>query len=374
MHANFGDAGSEVILLLNVVYGYHPCPEYPSRGWLQILAATTGPKYAPHPTVLVNPGRHMNLPSLDLNLLVALDALLKDGSVSRAGRRIGVSQPAMSHALNRLRKVLTDPVLVRVGGRMELTLRAQSLKRPVEDALERVREVFVSDSFAPSSSTRTFRLFMSDYASNLILPPLLKEVQRLAPSVQLKVHPWKDTVADFRANGESPDAVVACQTRELPGFYRQRLFTDRDVCVMRGGTAVSGKRLGLKSFLTTPHVAVQPIEFNADPVDSWLQDLNHVRKIAVTVPHYIDALHLIAQSELIGVIPERLAQAYASSLGLETQEVPLDVGTFEEYLLHPAHTHADLGCVWFRGLIWSLRGKVTGSLRSKSRARGEQGA
>ena len=296
----------------------------------------------------------MDLASLDLNLLVALDALLQEASVSRAGQRVGLSQPAMSHALNKLRIVLTDPVLVRVGGRMELTLRAQSLKRPVEDVLERVREVFVSDAFVPASSTRTFRIFMSDYTSNLLLPSLSKQVRKIAPTVHVEVHSWKGMVTDARDNGKTPDAVVACQTRDLPGFYRQRLFTDRDVCVMHGGHPLSGKALTLRTFLDTPHVAVEAVEFTADPVDTWLQELGHVRKVAVTVPHYIDALHLIAQSELIGVIPERLARAYAAQLDLTTREVPLDVGTFDEYLLHPARTHTDPGCMWLRGLIKSL--------------------
>jgi DNA-binding transcriptional LysR family regulator len=309
----------------------------------------------------------MDLASLDLNLLVALDALLREASVSRAGQRVGLSQPAMSHALNKLRIVLSDPVLVRVGGRMELTLRAQSLRRPVEDVLERVREVFVSDSFVPASSTRTFRIFMSDYTSNLLLPSLSKQVRKIAPTVHVEVHSWKGMVTDARDNGKTPDAVIACQTRDLPGFYRQRLFTDRDVCVMHGGHPLSGKGLTLRTFLDTPHVAVEAVEFTADPVDTWLQELGHARKVAVTVPHYIDALHLVAQSELIGVIPERLVRAYASPLKLVAQEVPLDVGTFDEYLLHPASTHTDPGCMWLRGLIKSLGKPARGPLISGRR-------
>ena len=303
----------------------------------------------------------MNLSSLDLNLLVALDALLKEESVSRAGQRVGLSQPAMSHALNRLRGLLADPLLVRVGGRMELTLRAQSLRRPVEDALERIRDVFVGGSFDPATSTRTFRMFMADYASNLLLPSLLKRVQDIAPSVHIEVHSWKGAIVDSYDNGKTPDAVVACQTRDLPGFYRQRLFTDRDVCVMRAGHPLSGKRLGLKAFLDTPHVAVAPVEFTADPVDTWLQELSYVRRIAVTVPHYMDALHLVAQTELIAVIPERLVRAYAQTLHLRIQKVPLDVGTFDEYLLHPARTHSDPGCSWLRSLIQHLSMNVSRS-------------
>jgi DNA-binding transcriptional LysR family regulator len=101
-------------------------------------------------------------------------------------------------------------------------------------------------------------------------------------------------------------------------------------------------------------VAVAAVEFSADPVDSWLQELGRMRFVVATVPHYIDALHLVAQSELIAIVPERLVQAYASVLNLVIKKVPLDVGTFDEYLLHSARTHADIGCFWLRELIKSL--------------------
>ena len=300
----------------------------------------------------------MNVATLDLNLLVALDALLQEESVSRGGQKIGLSQPAMSHALGKLRDLLGDPLLVRTGGRMALTLRAQSLKHAVRDALERVQEVFVSDSFVPASSTRTFRIFMSDYASSLLLSSLSKAVQRSAPRVRIEVHPWRG--GDSQESGRIPDAVVACQTRDVPGFYRQRLFTDRDVCVMRAGHRLYRQGFNLKTFLEAPQVAVAAVEFSADPVDTWLQELGHPRYVVVTVPHYIEALHLIAETELIAVIPERLVRAYAATLNLVTKAVPLDVGTFDEYLLHSLRTHADLGCSWLRQLIKSLGPVSTG--------------
>jgi DNA-binding transcriptional LysR family regulator len=296
----------------------------------------------------------MNVAALDLNLLVALDALLQEESVSRGGQKIGLSQPAMSHALGKLRNLFGDPLLVRVGGRMELTLRAQSVRHTVRDALERVHEVFVSDSFEPASSTRTFRIFMSDYASNLLLSSLSKAVQRSAPGVRIEVHPWRGMAENSQESGRVPDVVVACQTRDVPGFYRQRLFTDRDVCVMRAGHSLFRKGFSLKKFLEAPHVAVAAVEFSDDPVDTWLQEEGHPRCVFVTVPHYIEALHLVAETELIAVIPERLVRAHASALNLVTKAVPLDVGTFDEYLLHSARTHADSGCSWLRELIKSL--------------------
>jgi DNA-binding transcriptional LysR family regulator len=296
----------------------------------------------------------MNVASLDLNLLVALDALLQEESVSRGGQKIGLSQPAMSHALGKLRGLFADPLLVRTGGRMQLTLRAQSLRLAVRHALERVQEVFVSDSFVAASSTRTFRISMSDYASNLLLSPLSKAVGRSAPGVRIEVHPWRGFSPDSAESGRIPDVVVACQTRDLPGFFRQRLFTDRDICVMRAGHRLCRKKFNLATFLEAPHVAVAAEEFSADPVDTWLQELGRPRQVAVTVPHYIEALHLVAQTELIAVIPERLVRAYTSVLNLAMKTVPLDVGTFGEYLLHSGRTHADPGCSWLRELIKSV--------------------
>jgi DNA-binding transcriptional LysR family regulator len=123
---------------------------------------------------------------------------------------------------------------------------------------------------------------------------------------------------------------------------------------MRAGHNLCRKKLSLNAFLEAPHVAVAAVEFSADPVDTWLQEEGHSRCIVVTVPHYMEALHLVAQTELIAVIPERLVQAYASTLNLVMKTVPLDVGTFGEYLLHSARTHADLGCSWLRELIKSL--------------------
>jgi DNA-binding transcriptional LysR family regulator len=130
----------------------------------------------------------MNLASVDLNLLVVLQALLEEENVGRAARRIGLSQPATSHALQRLRKLLDDELMVRVGSRMQLTARAESLRHPVRDLLERVCEFLVNESFEPSVSCRTFRLFIADNAVDLLLPALLAKLRKLAPRVRIDLH------------------------------------------------------------------------------------------------------------------------------------------------------------------------------------------
>src|SRR4029079_8668435 len=129
----------------------------------------------------------MNLNSLDLNLLVALDALLLDANVSRAAMRIGLSQPATSHALQRLREALRDPLLVRVGARMELTPRALALRGPLAQTLDQVRSLFIRDDFDAARSERQFRLMMPDLAVELLMPWLMEKITALAPNVRLDI-------------------------------------------------------------------------------------------------------------------------------------------------------------------------------------------
>src|SRR6266705_5498228 len=135
--------------------------------------------------------RPMNLNSLDLNLLVALDALLLEGNVSRAAMRIGLSQPAASHALQRLRDLIGDPLLVRTGARMELTPRALALRAPLAQTLDQVRALFVPDDFDAARSERQFRLMMPDLAVELLMPPLMAKITRAAPNVRIDVVPWR---------------------------------------------------------------------------------------------------------------------------------------------------------------------------------------
>jgi DNA-binding transcriptional LysR family regulator len=292
-----------------------------------------------------------NLASLDLNLLVALEALLDDASVTVAARRVGLSQPAMSHALRRLRELLQDPLLVRAAGRMQLTERGERLRHPVRDALERVRDLLSTERFDPAQSTRTFRLHVADNACDLLLPPLVERLRSAAPHVRVELRALGERVPDAAELARAFDAAVACVPERFPGFYRQRLFTDRDVCALRTGHALARRTLDRDRFLAARHVAVVVPGAREDPVDTWLRGTGRPRNVALAVPHYLQALHVVARSDLVAVIPERLVRAYARALGLRTMRMPLDAGTFDEYLLHPARTHSDPGSAWFRGVV-----------------------
>jgi DNA-binding transcriptional LysR family regulator len=293
----------------------------------------------------------VNLAALDLNLLVALQALLEEESVGGAARRVGRSQPAMSHALSRLRSMLGDAILVRVGAGMQVTVRGEALRHPVRDALERVKELLAGDTFDPSRSQRTFRICVTDNASDLLLPPLLARLQRMAPSIRVEIQPWRGGFTNPTELARDVDAVIACIPDSFAGFHRRRLFRDRDACAVRKSHRAARPISKPEQFLNWKQVAVRPQGLFADPVDTWLKQEGLTRNVVLTVPHYLQALHVVARSDLIAVLPERLIRTYASQLNVSAMPVPLDVGSFDEYLLHPARTHTDTGCVWLRNVL-----------------------
>src|ERR1700738_2670481 len=176
----------------------------------------------------------MNLNSLDLNLLVALDALRREASVTRAAMRIGLSQPAASHALQRLRDLIGDPLLVRSGARMELTPRAQALRAPLAQTLDQVRSLFVPDDFDAIRSERHFRLMMPDLAVELLMPPLMAKLTRAAPNVTIDVVPWRGSAIFTAEFARTIDLVISIGDA-FRGFHRQRLYTDSDALAVRRG-------------------------------------------------------------------------------------------------------------------------------------------
>jgi DNA-binding transcriptional LysR family regulator len=264
----------------------------------------------------------------------------------------------MSHALQRLRVVLSDEVLVRAGGEMQLTARAESLRQPLAEILERLSAVLANQAFDPRASSRTFRLFVADNAVDLILPALLSTLNKKAPGVRVEIQSWAAREKDVAELAQAVDIAIACVPEAFPGFYCRRLFTDRDVCVYRGRRASAPRLRTQSAFLESGHAAVRVRGTGEDPVDTWLKSAGFRRNIAVTVPHYLQALHLVARTDLIAVIPERLVRAYATPLRLKWLPLPMDPGTFDELLLHPARTHSDPGCVWLRGLLADIGQEV----------------
>jgi len=292
----------------------------------------------------------MNLNSLDLNLLVALDALLGETSVSRAAMRIGLSQPATSHALQRLRDLIGDPLLVRSGARMELTPRAQALRAPLAQALDQVRALFIPDGFDAALSERQFRLMMPDLAVELLMPPLMERITKAAPNVRIDVVPWRGPAIFTAEFARTIDMVISIGNA-FKGFHRQRLYTDSDALAVRRGHPVGARLKRRDVFLEARHVAVVIRGQREDLIDGWLRAKGIERRIALVVPGYIEALHVTARTDLVAFVPRRRIAALAKQLSLVTVAPPFDPGIDEQHMFYPTRAQMDPGSIWLRRLM-----------------------
>ena len=299
----------------------------------------------------------MNLNSLDLNLLVALDALLREANVSRAAMRIGLSQPAASHALQRLRDLLGDPLLVRNGARMELTPRAQALRGPLAQALDQVRGLFIPDDFDAGSSERHFRLMMPDLAVELLMPPLMEKITQAAPNIRIDVVPWRGPAIFTAEFARTIDMVISIGNA-FKGFHRQLLYTDSDALAVRRNHPAGAKLKRREAFLNARHVAVVIRGQNEDLIDGWLRAKGIERRIALVVPGYIEALHVAARTDLVAFVPRRLIAALSKQLSLISVTPPLDPGIDEQFMFYPTRAQMDPGSIWLRTIMIEIGRKM----------------
>lgn len=296
----------------------------------------------------------MNIAGFDLNLLVVLNSLLTEAHVGRAARKIGLSQPATSHALSRLRHMLSDPLLIRVGSRMELTPRALALRDSLPDLLHELQNALNGSVFSPESSSRAFSIQIQDHVAHLILPPLVARLNAEAPGVTLSLLPWQSPVLMDAERYRTLDFLISCADIELPGFHRNPLFIDTEVVVFRAGQTSARRISRLNAFLSERHVAVVGHGTSGDPVDIWLRQDGHTRRVVLRVPNYLQALQAVSQTSLVAVVPKRFATVWLKPLSLAMARPPINPGEYREQLFFPLRTEQDPASAWLRNLILEI--------------------
>jgi len=271
----------------------------------------------------------------DLNLLLTLDALLQEANVTLAAKRLGLSTPATSHALARIRERLGDPLLVRAGRKMVLTPRAEHLRPQVRSLVEDATRVLSAAlPFSPRDLTRTFTIYTTDHVL-LVLGPVLDRILREeAPNVSLRFLP--SVTDDWIPLRDGAADLSVCILGHFPPEFRTRqLFTDRFVCVVREDHPRVGKRLTLDEFVALDHIVVAPLG-RPSLVDSVLAERGLARRIRRVVPYFVSGLLMAAQSDDILTVSDRAATALAPTLGLRLVEPPLPLPPYALNLLwHP---------------------------------------
>lgn len=292
-----------------------------------------------------------NLAGVDLNLLTAFDALLVERNVTRAARRIGITQPAMSHALARLRALFNDPILVRGGGGMLATARAEALEQPIRRALREIEDALTHGPvFEPRTAKRTFTIATGDYGQLVVLPPLLARLAREAPGIDLRIHAVPEDYTTALEDGTF-DLVIAPVMEGLAGgLVQQKLFDDTFVCVMRKGHPAA-KKLDLKTFLELPHALISPRGRGLGLVDDALAKKGLRRRVALTVPHFLVAPMVVASSDLLITLALRIATVFADLVPLAMRKLPFALAGFTTYQVWHERRRQDPAHAWLRKTI-----------------------
>jgi DNA-binding transcriptional LysR family regulator len=297
----------------------------------------------------------MHIGSIDLNLLVAFDALLTEQNVTRAAERIGISQSAMSHALARLRSFTGDALLVRVRGGMVPTPRAQALGPPIQRALGDVaRALSPAPAFDPKTARWVFKVGTTDYGELVLLPKLVARLAREAPGIDLRVRSLEDDLIGPLVSG-SIDVALAPPRPELEsqGIFARRLFDERFVCVVRKGHPLAKKKLTLSRFAAASHALISPRGREGGLVDDALARLHLKRRVAVVVPHFLIAPHVVATSDLVLTLAARVASVLAKPLGLVVLAPPAEL-RLEGFAMSAQwheRTQADPAQKWIRTVL-----------------------
>jgi DNA-binding transcriptional LysR family regulator len=290
---------------------------------------------------------------MDLNLLVVLDALLTEHSVSGAARRLHSTQPAVSRALGRLRAWFGDPLLCRTRHGMVPTPRAIALASEVRAVLERIEGLVARrDAFDPVESQRTFRLTMSDYPQYVVCGALLPRLAAVAPRVVIEVVPWSLGFPEALESG-ALDLVVSPPTTPVAGLHAVELFADAWAVVVRRGHPAEG-RLTLQRYAALSHVQSAPNARAGSLIDDLLEAEGLSRRIVMRVPTVAGLPALVAGSDCCATLPRRFAVAVADAWGLAVMPLPLDAPALALTLVWHERAHHDPGNAWLRAEIEAL--------------------
>lgn len=297
----------------------------------------------------------MDLREIDLNLLVVFNQLLLDRSVSTSAEKLGLTQPAVSNALKRLRTVLKDELFLRTSRGMEPTPYALHLAEPVIYALGALQTAFTTrDTFNPLTSNRNFQLAMTDIGEMYFMPPLMVALAKVAPNV--RVSTVRPNAGNLREDMESGnvDLALGLLPNLQAGFFQRRLFRHKYVCVFRNGHPIAKSPMTLRQFTELDHVGVLAANTGHGQVDGLLERAGIKRRLKLILPHFIAVGHVLQTTNLIATLPERFAERCAAPFGLVSSPHPVRLPDIAINLFWHAKANRDPANMWIRQLFVEL--------------------
>jgi DNA-binding transcriptional LysR family regulator len=313
------------------------------------------------------------LHNFDLNLLVAFDLLMEEKNVSRAAERMFVTQSAMSHTLQRLRQQLDDPLLVKTPAGMKPTDRALSLVNPVKAVLRDVKRLIrAPEEFDPSRSRRRFVIAATDYIDLLVLPPLVERIALAAPGIDIHVKRTEAPFPEADLEHNDIDVVLGFDAVLKPPAYlsKTKLFDDHMACVIgREHSVGENGQLTLEEYVSCKHMLISRTGARVGLIDEWLSERGLTRRIALIVPHFLSAPFIVAKTDMILSLPERIANDFVDLAPLNIVSIPMELPAYDLVMVwHPLHD-PDPAHRWLRDQITEICRKIDKPFTSRSAAR-----
>lgn len=294
----------------------------------------------------------MRFQKLDLNLLVVLDVLLEERSVSRAANRLNLSQSAVSGNLARLREFFDDDLLAQIGRSMVPTPLAESMAEPVRDILMQIQSTIeTKPSFDPASATRAIRLHASDYVTEVLLARAIAKARVLAPGIRVEIDFMDDMVLDRLGRGQV-DFLLTPDNFTHPDHPKEKLFTDSHVVVVWEGNRQVGEAISFEQYMAMDHVQVRFGMKRSPSFDQWfMQRFGYARKAAVFVPDFTTVPSMLVGTDLLATMHTRLAKLYVRRMPLRILPLPIEFPVLTEMIQWHRHFQRDPALLWFRQLL-----------------------
>lgn len=307
---------------------------------------------------------------LDLNLLSVMVALEEQRSVSGAALKVGKSQPAVSAALAKLRIFFDDPLFLRTGNMMQPTPRAAAVVKSARSVLDRIgTEIIAPPEFDPGASDRAIKLALSDVGEVVFLPTILKSLRELMPKAAVRSVSLPAAEIQHELENGRVDLAIGYFPDLLKGnFFQQTLFTDSFATLIRADHPIAASKLTIKQFMQLEHAVVRVESRTEEVIERYLSRKKIRRCVVLTTPHFASAPLIVAQSDLIAIVPEPLAHYFAGiSADLRVVELPFDLPRIEMKQFWHRKFHHDARNRWLRTLVYKLfqarrdpRGRATG--------------
>jgi len=307
--------------------------------------------------------REVNLSGIDLNLLPSLAALLRLRNVTRAAAEVGLSQPAMSRALSRLRQAFADPLLVRGADGFVLTSKAQDLLTRVSASLADLKSLYEDRTFDPAAVRRTVRIAASDVQTVLLGPAIMARLARTAPGVDVRMEPYSHDILKHMEEGALDLAFALATTSLPPGAMSERIATDRLALVMRRDHPRARRKWTIADYGNVDHAGIAILGDGLSDLDAQLAAAGVSRRIALVTPHFMAALAAVAATDMVTTISETFARRFADAFDLVLRRPPIKDTELAMTLVWSHVRGNDPFLVWFRAIVREAAQEVYGEMR-----------